>query len=518
MTAFHKYRCLFCIGWVALLPIWSVQAHIPFNTDKCQKADRQANIDPDYSGTVIPPNIAPLNFVVKEPGTRYCVEISSSEGKKIEISSKQSSIVIPMKSWKKLLRANPGEKIRFDIYVKDNQSHWIQFDPIINRIAKEEIDPYVVYRLLQPMYYYFSKMGLYQRNLENYQEKPLFLNRVSPKSCMNCHVFCNNDPGKMMFHVRGADAGMMLMNSGQILKINTQTEFNPSAAVYPAWHPSGKLLAFSINKLRQFFHAVGNSYEVVDYTSDLILYLIDSNTVTTCPAISSPDRLETFPSWSPDGAFLYFSSAPTFESYTDYKKIRYDLMRIGYDQKTGAWGKPEILLPSSKTGLSMSFARVSPDGRYLLFCGADHGNFPTYLESSDLYLMDLKTKQVHPLKNVNSDRCDSYHSWSSESRWFTFSSKRQDHLCALLYFSYVDEKGNAYKPFLLPQKDPNYYTTFLRTYNLPELIKAPVPIRPQKMTRAVLNKRDVLNANLDPRVIIPDRSGEETTPGQSVPQ
>ncbi len=518
MTKYNGYKCLICIGWITLLPIWTVRARTPFNTVDCKKAGRQAIIDPDYSGTVIPPNIAPLNFMVKEPGTRYYVEIASQGGEKIEISSRQSSIVIPMKSWKKLLQINSGQEIRFNVYVKNNQGEWLKFDPVVNRIAKEPIDPWVVYRLLQPMYYYFSKMGLYQRNMENYEEKPLFLNRVSPKSCMNCHVFCNNDPEKMMFHVRGTDAGMMLMNSGRILKVNTKTKFNPGAAVYPAWHPSGKLLAFSINTLRQFFHAVGNSYEVVDNASDLILYLIDSNTITTCPAISRPDKLETFPSWSPDGTYLYFSSAPTFESYAEYKNIRYDLVRISYDQETGEWGKPETILPSSKTGLSMLFARVSPDGRYLLFCGADHGNFPTYLESCDLYLMDLETKQVHQLENVNSDRCDSYHSWSSDSRWFVFSSKRQDHLCALLYFSYVDEKGNAYKPFLLPQKDPNYYTSFLRTYNLPELIKAPVQISPQKMTKAVLNNRDVLNAGLDPNVVIPDRSGEKSAPGQSVPQ
>jgi hypothetical protein len=518
MIAFDRHKYLFYIGLTVLLQVQIAWGTPPFDRNDCQQAGRPAAIDPDYAGVTIPPNIAPLNFVVKEPGTRYRIEISSTQGGKIELSGKQPSVVIPMKSWKKLLRANPGQKIHFDIYVKNKTGHWHQFDPIVNQIAEEEIDPCLVYRLIQPMYYYFGKMGLYQRNLENYDEKPVFLNRVTPKSCMNCHVFCNNDADKMMFHVRGRDAGMILVDSNRMRKVNTKTEFNPSAAVYPAWHPGGKILAFSINTLRQFFHAVGNSYEVVDHTSDLILYLIDSNMITTCPEISDPNKLETFPAWSPEGNFLYFSSAPKFESIADYENIRYDLMRIRYFQETNTWGKPETVLSASQTGLSMLLARISPDGRTLLFCGADHGNFPVYLESSDLYLMDLHTKQYRKLEKVNSDRSDSYHSWASNSRWFVFSSKRKDHLCARPYISYVDENGNAHKPFLLPQKDPEYYTTFLKTYNLPELVKTPVRVTPQTLTRFVLNDRNMLDAELDPNVVVPERSGEETASGQSVPQ
>ena len=36
------------------------------------------------------------------------------------------------------------------------------------------------------------------------------------------------------------------------------------------------------------------------------------------------------------------------------------------------------------------------------------------------------------------------------------------------------ETGHFSKPFLLPQKEPDFYDTFTYTYNLPELIKAPV--------------------------------------------
>jgi Tol biopolymer transport system component len=490
----------------------------PFDKSRCQRANRQANIDPDYSDTVIPPNIAPLNFVVKEPGVQFYIELSCSEGETIRIHSKKAGITIPIKPWKKLLQSNLGQEIHFDVYVKKQKGQWIRFDSIVNRIAKEEIDPYLVYRLIQPMYYYFSKMGIYQRNLENFEEKPVFLNRSTSKSCMNCHTFCNNDPEKMMFHIRGAGAGMILIHSDRMIKVNTKTEFNPSAAVYPVWHPNGKVLAFSINRLRQFFHAVGESREVIDQVSDLILYCIDSNTITTHPSISDPEKLETYPEWSPDGKHLYFCSTPKYQSINDYREIRYDLVRIAYDQNTGTWGELETLLSASRTGLSMLMPRISPDGQHLLFCGADHGNFPVYLESSDLYLMDLKTRKFRRLERVNSDYSESYHSWSSNGRWFVFCSKRRDHLCARPYFSYVDEKGKVYKPFLAPQKDPNHYGTFLKTYNLPELIKTAIQNRPQEILRVASNNRNIVDAILDPNVTIPQSPADESTAGQMAPQ
>jgi len=68
--------------------------------------NRCPRIRPDYNNTVIPPNIAPLNFLVNEPGRRYYVRIYSDQGKDINVHSKKASIVIPIKPWKELLQDN----------------------------------------------------------------------------------------------------------------------------------------------------------------------------------------------------------------------------------------------------------------------------------------------------------------------------------------------------------------------------------------------------------------------------
>ena len=43
------------------------------------------------------------------------------------------------------------------------------------------------------------------------------------------------------------------------------------------------------------------------------------------------------------------------------------------------------------------------------------------------------------------------------------------------YFSYVDSTGKAYKPFVLPQEDPEHYDITLKSYNIPELSTSELP-------------------------------------------
>jgi Tol biopolymer transport system component len=250
------------------------------------------------------------------------------------------------------------------------------------------------------------------------------------------------------------------------------------------WRPNGQLIAYSANDISQFFHAAGENRDVFDRESDLAIYDVNSNTVTTTPAISDPERLETFPAWSPDGRYLYFCSAEPLPPER-YKEVRYDLMRVAYDPKSRQWGEVEPVLLAQDTGLSISEPRVSPDGRWLLFCMSDYGSFPAYRPSSDLYLLDLNTMQHHGLQAANSPRCESWHSWSSNSRWIAFASKRDDGLFARIYFSYLDDSGHAHQPVLLPQQDPTYYDRLIKTYNVPELARTPAPARGHDLTDVI---------------------------------
>ena len=221
------------------------------------------------------------------------------------------------------------------------------------------------------------------------------------------------------------------------------------------------------------------------------------------------DRLETYPAWSPDGQYLYFCSAerPSSDpavipstslgtSFQNYSQIKYDLVRISYDLANDRWGQAETILSGAATCQSILLPRVSPDGRWLLFCMCDYGCFPVYQHSSDLYMIDLADAQQtgqykYRRVQIDSDQSESWHTWSTNSRWIAFSSKRQSGVFTRIYISYVDTDGQVHKPIILPQKDPAYYDWCLWTYSLPEFVAEPVRVAKEKLGRVVRSSSQV---------------------------
>ncbi len=447
-------------------------------------AGRPPKITPDYAGILLPPNIAPLNFAVNEPGVRFRVEISSTSGKALRIESRDGKIVIPGSSWRHLLAANRGQNLYVATQAQNSSGKWTQFQCITNSVSTDEIDPYLAYRRLHPLFSYYGSgtVGIFQRNLESYDESPILevKDRTEHRGyCVNCHTFLNRDPGTFTLHLRGTDGKAMLMaRNGRVDKIDL-------LGGYMAWHPSGRLLAFSRNKLSLFFHSIGETREVYDGHSDLAIYHADSNTLTTPDVIAQPDRQENWPMWSPDGQYLYFASAPALP-LDQYKSVRYDLMRVRYDLTTDTWGKPETLLSGQDAGHSLVQPRPSPDGRFLVFTACDYGHFPIYQTNSTQYLMELSTRQYQRME-LNSGRGDTWHCWSSNSRWLVFSSKRLGRLLTRPFFSHIDVSGHASKPFVLPQEDPLFYDSFPKTYNVPEFITGPVTVKERDLFKAVFN-------------------------------
>jgi hypothetical protein len=413
------------------------------------------------------------------------LRIAPDSGDPIEMKSGDGSFRIPVKAWKKMLDRNRGRTLAMHIRVKKD-GRWHDFRPIVNRISMEPLDPFLAYRLINPAYSLWSEMGLYQRNLETFEQKPILVNRLTQHNCMNCHSFRDNDPECMLLHLRGGPgSGTLIRWKGGIRKVNTATSFNKAGA-YPSWHPNGNVIAFSVNSLTMFYHACGESRDVLDSNSDLVLYQVDKNMITT-DRDHDPNAGNL--SWSPR-RHLYFCAADRIDESGKgvvYSNIRYDLMRIAFDATTGSWGKPETVLTADQAGGSVTIPRVSPDGRFLLYTKADYGNFPVYLKSADLYLLDLQSGKTKKLE-CNSDQTDSFHSWSSNGRWFVFSSKRLDGLCARPFFSYLSRDGAASKPLLMPQEDPGFYDTFLTTYNVPELVRGPIEIDLRTWARTAMRK------------------------------
>ena len=462
-------------------------------------AGRKPEIEPDYTDVTIPPNIAPMNFKIKEEGISFTVTATSgTAGYKIEVRSKDGVIRFPEKSWRRLLRESNGEKVLFQVYSSNRNKETIFYDPFYMKVAKEPVDPYLAYRLIHPGYYNWSTIRIMQRSLEGFSEEPVIDNRILDMNCVNCHSFNRNNPDKFMVHIRGSHGGTYFVDNGSIAKRDPKIDAMPGGATYPAWHPGGRFVAFSSNQVRQGFYAKPErTIEVFDLVSTMIVYDLDNNKTIMVRDRDTTRFLQTFPSWSPDGLYLYYCRAlqvnlETNMTLEEIKNTRYDIVRVQFDPESMTFGETEMIFNASATGKSASFPRISPDGRYLVFTLADYGTFPIWHKEADLFLLDLQNGESKKME-LNSNDNESYHTWSSNGKWLVFSSKRTDGRSTRPFFAYFDSWDSTGKPFILPQKDPTFYGRLMESFNIPEFVNGKIRLSPHDF--AAVSGNESLKAN-----------------------
>lgn len=451
---------------------------------------RAPRLDPDFAGAMVPRNIAPLSFVVREPAQGCYAELVIGGRTAVAASGLQATIVFPEKEWHQALASAPeGQTLALLVSARAEDGQWRRYAPVSLTVGPP-IDRYLVYRQIGPVYSYWSDVRIQERDLQSFRERTVISGGQFGAGCVNCHTFYRNRTERMTLNVRGEAYG-----DHALLAIGNHVTKMAKPWGYNSWHPNGQFIAYSLNKVRQFFHDAGPEVrDVIDLDSDIVVYRVDTGTVMTAPALAEPDRLETYPYWSADGRYLYYCSAPIRWPQRkniprrDYK-VRYDLRRIAFDAQTGQFGAAETVISAAQVGKSVLLPRPSPDGRWLLFCMCDYSCFPIYQPSSDLYLMDLRKGSYRRLE-INSDRSESWHSWSSDSQWIAFSSKRRDGLFTRTYLAHVDDQGRVSKPLIVPRSDPVAYDTRMKTATVPELVTEPVRLGPQAIGAAVRGKRE----------------------------
>lgn len=442
-------------------------------------------IYPDYVDVTVPVNIAPLCFEVlfgpDEAVTRF-----STADEELVCSGLKTRPGID--DWHRLTASAQGGSITVEVFAKID-SQWMRFKPFCIHVSPDSIDAYMSYRMISPSYVSYEELTINQRCLENFDEKVVVDNMLcsteSGGQCVNCHSYQQNNPQRMQFHARQAHGGTIIAYDGEMEKIDFP-------AVYPAWHPSLKLIAYSCNKTMQAFHTSDlNKIEVLDTESSLVVFDIDGKTVTTVE--DEPDELEVFPFWSPDGKYLYYCSAhfnyeteqgdPT-EMLLRATELKYNIYRRSFNEATRHFGERELVFNADTLGMSATLPRISPDGRWLVFTMGEWGVFHIWHRDADLWMMDLEgadSSAARPLKECNSASTESYHSWSSNGRWMVFSSRRNDGVFTRPFFVHVDAEGQVAKPFELPTQNPDLHRQLLKSYNVPELMRGPVELTPQRV-------------------------------------
>lgn len=500
-----KPQHLLCFGLLLLLGACKPEAVVP---SQSQPITQAAQIYPDYRDIVIPPNIAPLNIQVKSEGKAFVGEIKGRKGLPLlAAADEDGKLRFDSTEWRNLLLENKGADLAVTLYA-EREGGWVRHPSYTLHVAPEPIDAYLSYRLIEPSYELYRQLGLYQRNLTNFEETAIYENNsefeTKDNHCINCHNYQNYGTERMLFHVRAEHGGTVFVDNGTVRRLDMKNDSVLANSVYPTWHPKHPWVVFSSNLTGQAFQMMGNQkVEVVDFGSDLLFYDVERNKISNI--LKTDSLMETFPAWAPDGQSLYYCMAPLPQYslipdslkqnkntrsdvvMSHYKDVRYNLWSMTFDERTRTFSSPRLEMDCAAVGKSATLPRVSPDGRFLLFTLGDFGQFHIWHKSSDLWIKDLSTGELRPLSKSNSADVDSYHTWSSNGRWIVFSSRRDDGSFTRPYIAYFDREGRDYKAFLLPQEDPESNLSRMKSYNVPELTREKVKVSPQQFREAIYN-------------------------------
>ena len=497
----YIHPCLQLLA-LAMLLLASCAKHpdVPFSASASSELP---SIFPDYCNVTVPCNIAPLNFMLPAGEYEACVaRITTPDGQQ-QTYGDGVKVQIPEEEWHAMLNAAKGKNLKVEVWGQ-KEDKWLSYRPFEIHIAEDPIDEYLSYRLIEPSYVAWTYMEIAQRRLSSFEETQIFNNEITMNNktigqCINCHSYQNYKTDNMLFHVRLSNAGTVIVNDGKVSRVNMKRDYTISGGVYPSWHPTAKLVAFSTNKTRQAFHTSNpNKIEVYDLASDMILYDVETDSVSIVSNDST--LLEVYPTWSPDGKYLYYcKSVPLPEELRDkdirstYAKIQYNLYRRSFDLTTHGFGEEELVYDAASADKSVTLPRISPDGRYLLFALGQYGCFHSRHHDADIVCIPMdqydgtaltaETSSALDLTLLNSDGySDSYPSWSSNGHWIMLASRRDDDNYSRVYFAYFNN-GKVSKAFLLPQEDPEMHVSLLKSYNRPEFMVEPVKISVEEFSK-----------------------------------
>ncbi len=460
------------------------------------ETDALPDIYPDYIGVTIPTDIAPLDFAMADDSVT-AIDVTVRGKGQSELNTNGDYADFDIDAWHRILKENKGGDLTVSVCARKNDQ-WTRYRDFTIHVSQEPLEEWgITYRRISPSYEIYSHMGLFQRNLSNFEETALIENRNLTGGCLNCHTANRTNPRQYVFHVRGELGATVISRQSNIQLLKARNDSLGGAMVYPYWHPGGRYCAFSTNKTSQMFHTANpqKRIEVYDSSSDVFVYDTETNTIIRDTLTMRLYWAENTPAFSPDGKWLYYTTARRQIYPTDYDKEKYSLCRVSFDATTGKIGqKADTLINTRLTGKSVTWPRPSYDGRFLMYTQADYGYFSIWHPEADLWLLDLESGETRPLDEVNSNRAESLHSWTTNSRWFLFTSRREDGLYTRIYLAHIDDQGRCTKPFMLPQQNPwHYYQQLLYSYNTPDFTTR----RLEPFPTAHITNKDRINPSVE---------------------
>ena len=347
----------------------------------------------------------------------------------------------------------------------------VYLDKIRFRISPFPLDNIIVYRLVSPLFHPQKTPNVYYRHVDSFKEN-LF---VEGKNlyCTNCHFFpkrADIKPEEEILAIAVRDQLPFRKMEGKAKRILGIYKFSQHKgktfainSFFMSWAPDGIKVAVTMGRsvsIRPCITLETQQFFVMG--SDIYIVDVENNRVWPLNGASDPDYMENFPTWSPDGKYIVFCKAKEPERGA-LETIRFDLYRVPYNDGKG--GKAIPIKGASFNGKSNYAPRYSPNGKWIVFNEADSASLvePT----SDLYIIPADLSAPPRKLECNVDYAmDSWHSWSLNSRWLLFATKRDDGIFARIYITEIDENGHASPPVKLPLKSEP-----MMCFNVPEFLR-----------------------------------------------
>lgn len=486
----------------------SCSSHIPEKNLRVLANGKAVFPDYDQENLFIPVNIAPLNFCIlkKEAKTVSLVGVGDS----IVVKVKNGQVVFPIKEWKSILLGAKGGFVRVKALDKDKKIVW----HTVWHIAPEPIDPYLVYRINAYDENPCRLLQTFERSVEDFNSSVLMDNSLIDGGCFNCHSSAKNDGACLSVHLRGNIDGTLIRRNGEFVKIKIPDGFPDLRLTYPAWHPSKRFIAYSTNRINVFHASNKNKNQdlITDTLGLIVVYDIDNNRLL--PTLSGE---ASFPIWSKDGLRLYFcrvNKSMYKDSLSGLKAIsdfRYGLYYMAFDTLNLSFSKPvPVCIDSS---YSLSLPALDESGRFMVVCLLPLGSFPSQ-NSGELALIDLEENKGGGLcsykiiKELAGADGEKSHTFSSNGRWMVFGSKRVNGSMAFPFVCYFNNKGEFCSPFILPQKEGDFYAKTIKSFLFPVLNKNKVDFNKDEWAQAC--RKDPVFINMDKFSLLYKR-GEKTS-------
>ncbi len=304
-------------------------------------------------------------------------------------------------------------------------------------------------------------------------------------TCANCHSFSGDGgvAGMDMDGPRGDKGAYALRDMADSMVIRQSdvfswNDFNPAKTTFGLFSrvsPDGQCAVSSVDE--EVFVANYTDYRFLQTfyptRGKLAVFSRKTGAIKLLPGADDSSYVHCNPVWSPDGATIYFLRAPARPAYGSSEmpahandpreaRICYDLYRMPFNDGRG--GTPRPVPGASDNGMSNTFPKVSPDGRWVVFVKCRNGLLMR--PDSRLYIIPAEGGEARELA-CNLPVMNSWHSWSPNGRWLVFSSKSFTPYTQM-FLAHIDNEGNASRPVLVPNA-----TADNRAVNLPEFLPMP---------------------------------------------